>query len=252
MTAARPGLLFDPTLMPLRRARAVRIGGDRFLHERAFADCLERIGAARREFHSAVIFGDAGDDWPQRLRDAGVEAVTSMAAGSPLLEDPDLCLSVGALDTAEPLPAVLAALRHMLAPDALFIGAFAGGNSLPALRAAMRAADEHDGGAAPHVHPRIDPPSFAALLGNAGFVMPVVDIDRVRLRYASLDALVRDLRAMATTNILAERPRRPILRRGLAAARKVFETLGEQGKTPETIEIIHFAAWTPPQKTAKN
>ena len=175
-----------------------------------------------------------------------------MAPETPLPEDPDLCLSVGALDTAEPLPAVLSALRHMLAPDALFIGALAGGNSLPALRAAMRAADEQDGGAAPHVHPRIDPPSFAALLGDAGFVMPVVDIDRVRLRYASLDALIRDLRAMAATNILSERPRRAVLRRGLAAAREAFEALGEQGKTPETIEIIHFAAWTPPQKTAKN
>ena len=247
------GLLFDPTIAALRRARADRLGGDRFLHERAFADCLERIGAARRDFRSGVIFGHVGDDWPQRLRDAGVGAVSVMAAGTPLPDAPDLCLSIGALDTAEPLPAVLFALGVMLAPDALFIGAFAGGNSLPALRAAMRAADEFGGGGtAPHVHPRIDPPSFAALLGEAGFVMPVVDIDRVRLRYARFEDLVRDLRAMAATNILVERPRRPILRQGLAAARAAFEALGEQGKTAELIEIMHFAAWTAPRKSAGN
>ncbi len=240
--------LFDPALLPLRIARAQRMGRDAFLHERAFEECLERLAGVNRRFRSALVYGRAEPSWADRLHAAGVGDVAVVEPGTadPLPTAPDLCLSIGALDTAEPLPPLLGALESLLAPDALFIGALAGGDSLPALRTAMRAADQVQGAAAAHVHPRIDPPSFAALLAAAGFVQPVVDLDRVRLRYASLDALVRDLRGMAATNRLVERPRRPILRQGLAAARAAFEALAADGRTIETIEILHFAAWTAP------
>ena len=242
------GPLFDNDVLSIRRARAARIGGGAFLAERAFDDVLDRIGAVRRSFASAVIYGHAEPSWPDRLRAAGIGDVAVIEPGSatPLPDAADLCISIGVLDTAEPLPAVLAAIRHALAPGALFIGALAGGDSLPALRSAMRAADLAEGGAAAaHVHPRIDPPSFAALLADAGFAMPVVDVDRVRLRYADFGGLVRDLRAMGATNRLHARPRTPILRHGLAAAQKAFATLASDGKTTETLEILHFAGWTP-------
>ena len=242
------GLLFDNALLSLRRARATRIGGGAFLVERAFDDVLDRIGAVRGGFTSALIYGYAEPSWRERLQAAGIAHVALVEPGSatPLPDAADLCISIGALDTAEPLPAVLAAIRHALAPGALFIGALAGGDSLPALRSAMRAADlAEDGAARAHVHPRIDPPSFAALLADAGFAMPVVDVDRVRLRYADLAGLVRDLRAMAATNRLRERPRAPILRPGLAAAQRAFAALASDGKTTETLEILHFAGWTP-------
>ena len=241
--------LFDTAVLPLRTARAYRMGGEAFLHERAFDDCLERIAAARRCFQTCLIFGTASPGWSERLCAAGVGQVTVIEPGSttPLPESPQLCISVGALDTTEPLPELLAALRFAMAPDALFIGALVGGDSLPALRAAMREADRAEGGAAvAHVHPRIDPPSFASLLANAGFLDAVVDVDRVTLRYAGLDELVRDLRGMAATNRLLARPRRPVLRRGRAAADAAFAALAENGKTSEIIEILHFAAWTSP------
>ena len=240
--------LFDPAPLPLRRARAEAMGGDYFLHERAFEECLERLAAIRRRFPTAMIFGPARPGWIDRLREAGCDTVTVVEPGSaaPLPNTPDLCLSIGALDTADALPATLTALRHLLGVNALFLGAFAGANSLPELRTAMQVADRAVGApAAPHTHPRIDPASFSALLTGAGFVDPVVDVDRVRLRYASLDALVRDLRAMAATNRLLDRPRRPILRAGLGAARNSFLAAAIDGRTTETIEIVQFVAWTP-------
>ncbi|MCA1652678.1 MAG: hypothetical protein ABR588_04565 [Sphingomicrobium sp.] len=239
--------LFDPALLPLRRARAGRMGRQPFLYERAFDDIVERILLTERRFESALIFGHSEPDWSLRLRNAGVDCVQAMDVPSsqPLPSLQDLCISIGALDSAEPLPAILTALRFALAPGALFIGAFAGGDSLPVLRSAMRAADEADGSVSAHVHPRIAPSSFATLLAEGGFVMPVVDVDRVRLRYASFDALIGDLRAMEATNRLSNRSRRPVLRRGLAAARAAFAALANEGRTAEMIEIIHFAAWTP-------
>ena len=107
----------------------------------------------------------------------------------------------------------------------------------------MFEADRVMGSAAAHVHPRIDGPTLATLLAGSGFVMPVVDIDRVTLSYASLSALASDLRAMGATNILRARARRPIVRAAMQAAEQAFTN--DAGRTMEQVEILHFAAWTP-------
>ena len=153
----------------------------------------------------------------------------------------DLCLSVGLLDTANDLAMAVTAVRGILRNGGLFIGAIGGGQSLPRLRGAMLAADRRMGRISPHVHPRIEPANLAQLLTSAGFGMPVIDVDRIELIYASLDRLVADLRAMGATNILSERSRTPLLRTALEDARQGF--LGGRRRAAEQIEIIHFAAW---------
>ena len=158
----------------------------------------------------------------------------------------DLCLAIGTLDTVNDLPLALAALRSVLAPDAFVLGAVAGGNNLPRLRQAMRAADSVQGGSVPHVHPRIEASALAGLLSAAGFIIPVVDVDRVEASYSSLGDLVRDLRGMGATNVLRERSRRPLTKAARAAAIAEFASAGRDGRTVETFEILHFAAWTPP------
>jgi hypothetical protein len=154
-------------------------------------------------------------------------------------------VAIGTLDTAEPLPDALLRLRLALRPDGLLLGAVSGGETLPQLRSALRAADAVAGAAVPHVHPRLVPSALIGLLEAAGFIMPVVDVDRVTASYGSLRALVRDLRAMGATNILVERPSRSISKLGLAAAERAFRAAGQGGRTQETFEIIHFAGWTP-------
>jgi NADH dehydrogenase [ubiquinone] 1 alpha subcomplex assembly factor 5 len=158
----------------------------------------------------------------------------------------DLCIAAGELDTAADLPQSLLAVRFALRDDSLFIGAFAGGDTLPMLRAAMRVADEQMGAASAHVHPRIEPAAFTGLLSSAGFSMPVVDVDRVALRYKSFTDLVRDLRGMGSTNVLRSRARRPLSRGAATAAASRFMADAQDGRATETFEILHFAAWTPP------
>ena len=238
-----PPDLFDPELLKLRRKRAARLDGDFFLHERAFADCLERIGVVARRFERALLLGCAKPGWPELLqRFAAQVDVEEISATY------DLCLSIGTLDTIDDLPIALTALRSVLNPGAFFIGAFAGGDTLPQLRKAMRAADSVQGESVPHIHPRIEAAALAGLLSAAGFVDPVVDVDRVAASYASLGDLVRDLRAMGVTNVLQERSRRPLTRAARAAAIKSFASAGRHGRTVETFEILHFAAWTPPRR----
>ncbi|MEO7276525.1 MAG: methyltransferase domain-containing protein [Sphingomicrobium sp.] len=241
-------MLFDMELRELRRARARRLGPELFIHERAFGDCLERLALLDRRFERALLVGSRSDDWLPRLGQiaASVElfddAVADDCWDAPELAY-DLVVSIGSLDTVNDLPLALAKIRRALAPGGLLIGAVAGGNSLPQLRQAMRAADAVTGAAAPHVHPRIEPAALAPLLDQAGFARPVVDIDRAQVAYRSLDRLIGDLRAMGATNILPRRPRFAG-RSARNAAEQAFAVAGEDGRTVELFEILHFAAWS--------
>jgi len=254
--------LFDMNLRAMRRDRAARTGPELFLYERAFEDCLDRLAMVQRSFERALILGCPDPSWPEQLRQsigqvdvADPGALFAQASGgNQLVEDRwsspadeyDMCIAVGTLDTVNQLPHALLALRHTLKRDGLLIGAMAGGETLPRLRAAMRAADEVTGQASAHVHPRIEPAALAGLLSAAGFAMPVVDVDRASVSYSSLARLVRDLRAMGVTNVLTQRSRRPLSKMAYAAASKAFCPYEGQ-RTVETFEILHFAAWTPPQ-----
>lgn len=254
-----PQPLFDHRLRALRRDRAVRQGVEIFLFDRAFNDCLERLKTIRQPFPNVLLAGCPNTTWTEQLGDPSVvepgrlmaERANAILADLETLPfDPesfDLCVSVGLLDTANDLALAVSRVHQVLRGGGLFLGAIAGGHSLPRLRRAMLAADGETGQASPHVHPRIEAPSLARLLGEAGFDSPVVDIDRVELVYRSLDALVADLRAMGATNILTARSRRPILRDGLAVARSEF--LQGSGKVGELMEILHFAAWKPRQES---
>jgi hypothetical protein len=134
-------------------------------------------------------------------------------------------------------------MRYAMTADALIIGAVSGGDTLPQLRSAMRAADAVAGVAAPHIHPRIEAAALAPLLSETGFIDPVVDVDRVIASYRSLERLVADLRAMGATNVLNARPRF-VGRSARAAAIRDFAAAGDRERTVETFEILHFAAWT--------
>jgi len=258
--------LFDNQLRALRRDRAARSGPELFLFERAFDDCLERIELLNRRFERALILGCPDASWPARLQrlSEAVDAAdqgplfAAKARGLAIVEDAwepaaaayDLVLAIGTLDTVNDLPLAFRLLAYAMRPNGLLIGAIAGGDTLPQLRAAMRAADALGRGASAHAHPRIEPSALAPLLESAGFAKPVVDLDRVQLSYTSLQRLIADLRAMGATNLL--RSRSGALTRAQAhAAATAFAQAGDGERTRETIEILNFAAWLPEAMTAR-
>lgn len=258
-TSAAVPPLFDMKLRALRRDRAARKDKELFLHERAFADCLDRIALLRSRFPRALLIGCPDPRWPERLREFANEIdvrepgsiLAAAAGGETIIEDHweppvrayDLVFAVGTLDTVNDLPLALQLIRHAMRDNAFLIGAMSGGQTLPQLRAAMRAVDAVAGAAAPHVHPRIEASALAPLLADAGFANPVVDIDRVAVSYRAFDRLVGDLRAMAATNVLLGRPRF-VGKAARDAAKRAFTAGGDGSRTVETFEIIHFAAWT--------
>ncbi|MCW3796824.1 SAM-dependent methyltransferase [Sphingomonas sp. BN140010] len=241
--------LFDKQALALRRSRAARQGPRLFLAERMVADVAERLQMVKRRFGRGLLVGCPDERLAEPLGGAADQLVLA-----PVLEDLarfpptsfELLIVLGQLDTTDELPAMLQAVRHLLAPGALFMGAFPGNDTLPVLRSAMLEADQASGhGVAPRVHPRIGASAFAGLLHSGGFELPVVDVDRVRLRYRAFSDLVADLRGMAATNVLAGRSRQAVGRAGLGAAQRAFAGAGDEAGTIETAELIHFAAWTP-------
>ncbi len=251
--------LFDRKLRALRRDRAARMGPELFLLDRAFDDCLDRLHHIARRFGRALMIGCPSPSWRDRLYGLADEVdvvdpgplFARRSAGRLIEEDRhdfgerryDLCVAVGTLDTVNDLPLALQLIHRALKPDAPLIGAIAGGNSLPSLRTALIEADRLAGRAAARTHPRIEPASLAGLLGAAGYAMPVVDVDRVKIRYKSLGSLVSDLRAMAATGVLAQRPP-PLSKVATDRAAEAFRSLQIDGRTEEIVEILHFLGWS--------
>lgn len=253
--------LFDRRLRRLRRDRAVRSGGDAFLHEHAFAELLDRLQDVRRRFGRTLLLGCSDPAWPGRLG-ALVESVVvadpsteaARRCGGLVADEDrlpfadgafDLVVTIGTLDSIDDLPGALLLLRRVLRPDGLLLAALAGAGSLPRLRSAMLAADACAGGAAARLHPAIDVRIAGDLLARAGFALPVADSAGLDVSYRGLPALVADLRAHGGTNLLVRRSRTPLTRSGLAAAAGEFAAHAHAGRTVERVEILYLSGWRP-------
>lgn len=250
--------LFDRRLRTLRRDRAARLGPELFLYDRAFEECLDRLRDFARPFDRALLLGCPSPEWPISLKGLAREVdvrdpgslFASSAGGVQVEEDRfdfgesvyDLCVAVGTLDTVNDLPLALQLLRRALRPDSPLIGAIAGGNSLSTLRSSLIQAGRAEGQVVARTHPRIEAPTLARLLSAAGFAMPVVDVDLVALRYSTIMDLVRDLRRMGATSVLAGRAAPPS-RAEMLRATQEFVRLGHDGRTTEQVEILHFLGW---------
>ena len=254
---------FDRRLRRLRRDRAAASSGADYLMSRAADELLERLDLVRRDFATALDLGCGQAYLARRLRERGLAvtaadsgfAFAAVAGGVQCDEDRlpfadgafDLVVSVGVLDSVNDLPGAFTLVRRALKPDGLFLAAFAGAGSLPRLRAALRSAEAAEGlPASPRIHPQIDVRAAGDLLGRAGFALPVAYCDTVHVRFESLAQLVADLRAMAATNILAQRASRPFGRAGLAAAAAGFAAAADtDGRTSERFDIVYLSGWAP-------
>ena len=99
----------------------------------------------------------------------------------------DLVVSALALQFVNDLPGTLIQIRRALKPDGLLLAALLGGDTLTELREAFAAAEaEVEGGVSPRVAPFADLRDLGALLQRAGFALPVTDVDRLTVRYASV------------------------------------------------------------------
>ena len=244
-------VIFDRRLLRARLARAAAIGPATFLLDRVADDIAERLSAVLRTFDIAVDLGTPTDAVRRAIaeRVGTVAAVVADEEALPFRDASlDLVVSALALQFVNDLPGTLIQIRRALKPDGLFLAAMIGGESLAELRAAFAEAEaEVEGGVSPRVAPFADLRDLGALLQRAGFALPVTDVDRITVRYASPLALMHDLRRMGAGNALTERRRTPLRR---ATLRRLLEIYAERFADPDgriraTFEIVWLSGWAP-------
>lgn len=248
--ASPPPLIFSPTRRLAARARMLglqgRGDGPRYVLDDMVEDVIERLAFLRVEPRRALVIGDYGGVIAALLREQGADVREAEPARGHDEERPladagfDFIAALGTLDTVNDLPGALVHLRGGLAAGGLLIASFMGAGSLPALRAAMLAADGERPAA--RLHPMVDVRAGAQLLQRAGFADPVADCRSLDVRFGSLERLVGDLRAQGLGGVLASHG--PALMRAQhAKARAAFAALGEGGRTVERFEIVTLSGW---------
>lgn len=255
--------LFDRSLLRARQQRARALGPETFLIDRVAQELSERLAAVLRSFELAVDLGTPTGAVARVLagkaatviratHDAAHEEGLRVAADDEALPfadaSLDLVVSALALQFVNDLPGTLVQIRRALRPDGLLLAALVGGDSLNELRTAFAAAEsEIEGGVSPRVAPFADLRALGALMQRAGFALPVIDSDRLTVRYQDVFALMRDLRRMGATNILRERRRAPLKRATLARMAGIYagRFADADGRLRATFEIVWLSGWAP-------
>jgi SAM-dependent methyltransferase len=257
-------LVFDRQVLRDHRHRATTLGASTFLLDRVAEDFAERLATVLRQFDRALDLGTPTDALRRVLAASGkvrtiiaadvlvggdTLAVMADAEALPFRDATlDLVVSALALQFVNDLPGTLIQIRRALKPDGLFLAALVGGDTLTELRQAFAAAEaEIEDGISPHVAPFADLREMGTLLQRAGFALPVTDIDRLTVRYASPFDLMHDLRRMGASNPLIERRRQPLKR---ATLMRMVEIYAERfadtdGRIRATFEIVWLSGWAP-------
>lgn len=259
--------IFDRILLRARQQRARALGPETFLIDRVAADLGERLSVVLRTFERAVDLGTPTDAVRRALAESGkVGMIVAAEPAVARLDDSfprvaadeetlpfadgslDLVVSALALQFVNDLPGTLIQIRRALKADGLLLAALIGGDTLTELREAFAQAEsEMEGGVSPRVAPFADVRELGGLLQRAGLALPVVDSDRLTVRYNSVFDLMRDLRRMGATNVLTERRRTPLRRATLRRMAEIYTArfANSDGRLRATFEIAWLSGWAP-------
>lgn len=175
--------------------------------------------------------------WVDKLRGRRADLVCSEAAGLPFADGAFELVFSNLMLHWHPAPHdVFLEWKRVLAVDGLVLFSCFGPDTLKELREACTEA-------LPHADPMpfIDMHDFGDMMVSAGLATPVMDVETIRLTYASAEALLAEARALGG-NPRADR------RAGLAAGARALRAALERrrdatGRIPLTFEVAYGHAW---------
>ncbi len=269
--------IFEEKTLRMRQARAKRNyekNPDKspdFLMRFAADEIAARLSLVSREFaHAVGIFGRTGALASEILTVQNVKKIARIEESDfvtddaqfdiaiaqpnilnpkgPLENEYDLAISAFSLHWSADLPGALIQIRNILQPDGLFLGILPGPDTLSELRECLAMAEaEIAGGLSPRIDPFITVQTAGALMQRAGFALPVIDSDKITVRYDTMFDLIRDLRAMAATNCLRTREKGNASRFLFVRAAEIYASrfADTDGRIRATFELISMSGWVP-------
>ncbi len=265
-------LIFDRAVVKARRRR---FGPDApgFLADFAVEEMVDRLTGINRTFDTicalnavpglAASLKSSGIDGHFLTMDTAPEMVLSVASPGfvgdeeflPLAAQSVPCiLSVLSLQMVNDLPGSLIQIRRALRPDGAFLGVLLGGTTLQEVRQTfLQAEADVTGGASLRVAPFPDVREMGALLQRAGFALPVVDSDKITVRYSDLLSALRDLKLLGWANPLAQRSRSFLRRDVLMRAAELYADSysDPDGRVRVSFELVWITGWAPHESQQK-
>ncbi|KAK5209420.1 hypothetical protein LTR41_004956 [Exophiala xenobiotica] len=160
----------------------------------------------------------------------------------------DAVISSLSLHWINDLPSVLSSINNILKPDAPFLAAMFGGDTLFELRSSLQLADlERRGGVSPHISPLANVRDVGNLLNRAGFRLLTVDVDDIVVEYPDTFSLMTDIQAMGEGNAILKSMGGPMSRDVLLANEAIYRELhcheDEKDRIPATFRVIYMIGW---------
>lgn len=201
------------------------------------------------ETSPTLLYRDQDEEWNKEI-DVQREVLQSPEYLPYEPQTFDAVLSSMSLHWINDLPSVLMQINNCLKPDAPFVAAMSGGDSLFELRGSLQLAEqERLGGIGTHISPLADVRDVGNLLNRAGFKLLTVDVDDIIVDYPNTFALMSDLQAMGEANAALRREPGGVSKDVLLATEAIYrEMYGEEQEDgtvtiPATFRIIYMIGW---------
>ena len=201
--------------------------------------------ALAKRFRGARII--AVDRSPEMLRQAsrkkGLLAKYSFLEASadavPLADQSvDLVFCNQLLPWIDDAPLVFAEVNRLLRKDGLFVFASLGPDSFSELRHAWQTSDH-----GVHIHNFPDMHDLGDAAVRSGLSDPVLDVDRLTVRYANTAALFRDLTGSAARNCLSKRMLSLTGKDRFAAMTDALQPPGSKSPIELQLELVYGHCW---------
>ena len=157
----------------------------------------------------------------------------------------DLVLSNLYLHWSNNFSVCLNEINRVLKPDGLFLASLFGNETLQELKYSLyKAEDKLTNTVTPRVSPFLNMQQIGSLLQTAGFNLPVIDKDTIKILYKDLTHLMYDIKSMGESNSLMERKQNFTPARIFDAAGKIYKKEFSRGnKIYATFEILYLIGW---------